>query len=45
MNGFTITKNQANALVDKLYEIISRKENVVIERVKKNEKIQVKKLG
>lgn len=38
MEEFTLTKEQANAFIDKLFEIIARKENVIIEREKKNEK-------
>lgn len=37
MNGFSLTPTQTNTLIDKLYEIIGRKNGVKIVRVKINE--------
>lgn len=34
MDGFSITPEQANTLIDKLYEIIERKNGIKIIRVK-----------
>ncbi len=36
--GFSITPNQANALIDKLYEILGRKYGVEITLIRKEEK-------
>lgn len=47
--GFSITPNQTNAFIEKLYEIIGRKSNVEIKLIRKGEKYEnkksIKKLG
>lgn len=41
--GFSITPNQANALIDKLYEIWGRKFGVEITLIRKDEKNEKEK--
>ena len=43
--GFSITPNQANALIDKLYEIWGRKFGVEITLIRKGEKNEKEKKG